>query len=253
VLVSSVLLYAPRSADALSWKTPKRDDHAYFSGWSFALTGGVQRWDLRTVEDVLEARAADFATQGFDLPVPDFPWGPAFGLGISYHVSPDWLARVHAEWVTTTVSGRDAASFPELGGGVALVSLEYETEVRARVALVTLGVERTHLFRDTAIAWGAGAVFAPIRVRDRVVDHLRGEASEGDRETFATGWGIGLEVGATWEYLLDGGTSLFLEGFYRNGSARVTLDVPAFDGTLTPSEREVEFTGPGIRLGMGWN
>ena len=45
---------------------------------------------------------------------------------------------------------------------------------------------------------------------------------------------------------------IYLDLFYRNGSTNVRLDDPGLESFNTPAESSVEFTGWGIRLGVGW-
>ena len=222
-------------------------------GWSFAVAGGVQTWDLATLEDVTELRAQSLSTTGFRLETQAFGATPAVGGELAYHFGGAWLVRLHGEWMRFKVTDRSSRAVPELGDGFNQVSVGYETTVQANPLVGTLGLQRTFIYKGAAISLGGGAVFVPVKVTDSVENWVEGQSAEAQQIIESSGFGVGLDLTATVDYLLGGSSTLYLEGFYRNGSSTAETDDPALSGSFVPTKREVEFSGVGLRLGMRFN
>ena len=103
------------------------------------------------------------------------------------------------------------------------------------------------------LSWGGGVVLAPIRVTDTVNNWLEAETSVADQEITASGFGVGLDVTATLDYLMESNSSVFVDVFFRLGQTTVEVDQAEWDNSFTPGKREVEFTGGGLRLGVRFN
>ena len=46
--------------------------------------------------------------------------------------------------------------------------------------------------------------------------------------------------------------NLFLDVFARQGATTVELDEPVWESDFAPGQREVDFSGAGVRLGFRW-
>jgi hypothetical protein len=244
---------APLPARAAFWEDLPRRGDPLLQGFSVGFFGGVQSWQLGTLEDALVRRAEDLATQQFELAGDSFGWRPAFGAELSYHFADRWLVRTAFEWARFAAEDRDGDSLPQLGGGLPFVSIGYKTTVEARYFLTTLGIQRVHHLRTLALSWGPGVVIAPVRVRDRVDTWLETETSVATQEINASGVGLGLDLTMTLDYLMESASSIYVDAFVRIGSTRVEVDEAAWDNSFTPGKRDVEFTGGGMRLGVRFN
>jgi hypothetical protein len=236
------------AAPPLAW----RNEDELLDGFSVSFFGGVQTWDLGTLEDILELRRSNLATQGFAFDAASFGWQPAFGVELAYHFHRSWLARVQGEWTRFESDARAGKTQLELGGGDHFVSVGYTTKVETRFFLGTIGVQRASHLGPIVLSWGSGIVIAPLRVEDEVNNWLDAETSAAKQQTTASGVGVGLDLTVTVDYLLEGSNTIFVDTFYRNGSTSVDLDQVEQDGSFTPGVREVEFSGVGVRLGLRW-
>ena len=71
-----------------------------------------------------------------------------------------------------------------------------------------------------------------------------------DSEVEATGFGIGFEGTISADYLTESNMTLFLETFFRVGTTDVDLETEAWESTIVPGTRGVDFGGGGLRLGF---
>jgi hypothetical protein len=252
-LASSILwILASFSMSSSAPALTRRNEDELLDGFALSFFGGVQTWDLGTLEDVLELRSRNLAVQGFALDAESFGWQPAFGVEFAYHFRRTWLARVQGEWTRFESEVRSGKSQLELGGGDHFVSVGYTTRVETRFFLGTIGVQRASHLGPIVLSWGGGIVIAPIRIEDEVDNWIDTETSAAKQKTTASGVGVGLDLTVTVDYLLEGSNTIFVDTFYRNGSTSVELDQVEQDGAFTPGVREVEFSGVGVRLGLRW-
>ncbi len=217
----------------------------------FAISAGAQTWSLETLESVSSDRAADVAGAGFRLEGIEYGWVPAFGAEFRIDFHKPWFFRLHGEWLRMRAEDRSGTVLLEMGRGSRFVSVGYETEVRTRPFIASIDFGRSFWLGGTPVYLCVGPVLAPVKVTDTYTDWIEGETSIGELKREATGFGVGVVGTLTLGYFA-GTTDLFLEFFYRNGSTQVELDEPDFERPLLPLKREIEFTGGGVRLGLGF-
>lgn len=224
-------------------------------GWSIGITGGVQKWSMKGLEEALEARHASFAAQGYEFQEADFDWAPAFGGEISYRFASRWLVRFQAEWARHSWSDRDGHDVQPVGGAAVSewVSIGTTTRVETKFAIASLGVGRVHVFESVGFAWAVGGIVAPLEVTDQVENTVEAVDSVAPSDVTASGVGVGAEGVLSIDYPVHSSSTVYLEGVYRIGATEVELDEAGWDGTFTPRFRKVDFTGFGIRLGLRWS
>lgn len=217
----------------------------------FAISAGAQTWSLETLETVSNERAWEAAGAGFGLKGIEYGWVPAFGADFRIDFPKPWFFRLHAEWLRLKAEDRAGTVLLEMGRGSRFVSVGYETEVGTRPFIGSIDFGRQFWLGGTPVWLCVGPVLAPVKVTDTYTDWIEGETSIGELKRESTGFGVGVVGTLTLGYFA-GTTDLFLEFFYRNGSTQVELDEPGFERPLLPRKREIEFTGAGVRLGIGF-
>lgn len=224
-------------------------------GWSIGITGGVQKWSMKGLEEALEVRHAAFGAQGYSFPAANFDWTPAFGGEISYRFASGWLVRFQGEWSRHSWSaGYPNERQPVVGAPVSeRVWIGTTTRVETNFVMTSLGVGRVHVFESVGLGWAVGGVVAPLEVTDRVENTVEAEDTVAPNDVTASGVGLGAEGILSVDYPVQSSSTVYLEGVYRIGATEVELDDPAWDGTFTPRFRKVDFTGFGVRLGLRWS
>ncbi|HET9888446.1 MAG TPA: hypothetical protein VFR10_13145, partial [bacterium] len=95
----------------------------------------------------------------------------------------------------------------------------------------------------------ASGILAPVRLEETYT--LRMD-TESKMEQDANGFGLGMELAGSIEMYTDAHMNVLLELYGRLGSAGVNLEHPEFGGPNIPEERNIDFTGLGMRLGFRW-
>lgn len=250
VALGACLWLASASASAQEF-VPGAEDRTGWPGFSrvsIGFNGGFQYWTLSNLEEALLARHESFAEDGFNLIDPSFGVSYSFGVDVQYRFSEAYFFRVATDWTRLSFDERDRRTIAFLGGGDRTpVSFSYTSRVETRPLLISLGLGRA--LHSRAVRWGftANAVLAPVKVRDEFSLFIE---EQFDSAVEATGFGIGFESTISADYLTESNMTLYLEAFFRAGSTDVELETNAWESTVVPGTRGVNFGGGGLRLGF---
>jgi hypothetical protein len=143
---------------------------------------------------------------------------------------------------------RSRATVPYLGGRRP-VSITYETRVEPRPFFLSFGGGRTWDVRAFRMGVTLGAVVAPVELEETYEIIMDTESSWVQR---AEGWGFGLESAVAFDYYTEARMTIFAELVGRLGSSTVHLDDPDWESINIPGERDVDFSGILLRLGVRW-
>jgi hypothetical protein len=95
----------------------------------------------------------------------------------------------------------------------------------------------------------ASGVLAPVRLKEEYEVRLD---TPSKTEVTAKGIGVGMELSVAFDMYTDARMNILLELYGRAGSTNAKLDREVFDGTNIPANRDVDFTGTGLRMGFRW-
>lgn len=223
----------------------------YFGGMSLGFTGGFEHWSLSGLEEALDARAAVYGADGFDIrDAGDFGTTYGYGAELQFRLTEHWFLRTQADWTRMTSETRDRQNLAILGGrDTTPVSLTYKTRVQTNPLLFSVGVGRS--VRFTSVRWGLSAnwLLAPMKVVDELELYIDASTKS---EVEATGFGQGAEALLSLDYFTDSNMTLYVETFARMGSATVELGPSDWESTTLPTRRRIDLDGIGIRLGFRW-
>jgi hypothetical protein len=222
-----------------------------FGTMSLGFTGGFERWSLSGLRDALDARAAVYAEDGFDLSDAG-KFGTTYGYGVElqFRLTRNWFARTQAVWTRMSAETRDRQNLELLGGrDTTPVSLTYTTRVQTRPLLFAVGLGRA--VRFSSVRWGLSGswLMAPMKVIDELELYIDASTKS---EVESNGFGQGAEALVSVDYFTDSNMTLYVEVFYRVGDATVELGTAEWGSTTIPTKRRVDLDGGGIRLGFRW-
>lgn len=247
--LAAVLLLAPSPGHGQeNVESGGFQDSRRFRRVSLAVTAGVGTWTLSSLESFHEARAEFFAPYGLDLSDTEYGGSAIYGAELQVRVTDDWYARAGAEWFRTKDDVRHRTTLAYLGGRRPL-SMRIETEVASRPMLFSAGVGRAFYVRAFRAGVTGSAIVAPVRLEETF--DLRFDTQAVSR-TVARGIGLGLELAGSIEMYTDARMNLLVELYGRAGSTDVELEHPSWGGTNIPVERNIDFTGVGLRMGFRW-
>ncbi len=246
LLVATILV--PSAAIAQEQLPTNFEDSRRFRRVSFALSAGTGFWSLSSLETFLEERATTYDDEGFDLHGASFGGAFAYGFEIQVRLDDRWYVRTTADRSKFSDDVRDRSTVQYLGGRQP-ISITYETRVEARPMLFTIGGGRAwdvHAFR---MGVTLGMVIAPVELEETYEIILDTSSKLTQR---ADGWGLGFESAVSFDYYTDARMTLFAEVVGRLGASTVHLDDPEWESVNIPGERQVDFSGVILRLGLRW-
>lgn len=246
--LAAALALATRSSIAQEQIAPEFDDSRRFRRVAFAVTAGFSTWTLSSLESLHEDRAEFYEPYGFDLHGADYGAAVIYGAELQVKINENWYARGAAEWFRTKTDVRNRTTLPYLGGRRPL-SMVIETQVSAHPLLFSAGIGRAFLVRSFRVGVTGSVVMAPVRLEETY--ELRFDTAS-KIEQDANGFGVGLELAGSIEMYTDARMNVLLELYGRAGSADAGLENPPFASTNIPDERNIDFTGLGLRLGFRW-
>ncbi len=247
LLAACALAPAP-AARAQESVSSEFEDSRRFRRVSFAVHAGFSGWTLSSLESTMEHRADVLAAEGFDLHGADFPSGAAFGVALEVRLPAPWFLRAGADWSRTRTDVRDRKTVSTLVGRRP-ISFSFETRVDPDPFLFHAGVGRSFHVGPGRLGVSASGILAPMRIEETyeiVID------TTSEITTSASGVGVGGEAAASYDYFTDARMNLYAELFARLGSTTVRLDAPLRESELVPGERDIDFTGVGLRFGFRW-
>jgi hypothetical protein len=215
---------------------------------AFGIFAGPGFWSLSSQESFLDTRADTYVDEGFDLHGADFQAAFSYGVEIQVRVADRWYVRTTLDRSQYHDDVRDRSTMMVLGGRHP-VSLTYDTRTESRPFLFTFGAGRTWDIHALRMGVTLGTVVAPVELEE-TYEIILDTASKSVQR--AEGWGIGLESAVSFDYYTDARMTLFTELVGRLGSTNVELDDPDWESINIPNERNVDFTGITLRLGVRW-
>ncbi len=224
------------------------EDARRFRRVSFALSVGPGLWSLSSLESFLDRRADTYVDEGFDLHGASFESGFSYGFEIQVRTGDRWYLRATADRTRFHDDVRDRATIAYLGGRRP-VSITYETRIEPRPFLFTIGVGRPWDIRAFRMGVTLGAVIAPVELEETYEIIMDTESNWVQR---ADGWGLGLESAVAFDYYTEARMTIYAELVGRLGSSTVHLDDPDWESINIPGERNVDFSGVILRLGVRW-
>lgn len=250
VLLAAALLLAARTSFAEEPVQLDREfqDSRRFRRVAFAVSAGVGTWTLSSLESFHEARAEFYEPYGLNLHGADYGPSVIYGAELQVRLDDHWYARGTAEWFRTKTDVRYRTTLAYLGGRRPL-SVTMETQVSSHPLLFSAGIGRAFLVHSYRVGVTASGILAPVRLEESY--ELRFDTPSKMQQD-ANGFGLGLELAGSIEMFTDARMNIVLELYGRAGSADADLENPVFGSTNIPVERDIDFTGLGLRMGFRW-
>ena len=245
-LAASIALDAPTSF--AQEEVGDFQDSRQFRRVAFAVTAGFGSWMLSSLETFQEERAEFYEPYGLDMHGADYGASVIYGVELQVRIDERWYARGGAEWFRTKADARHRTTLPYLGGRRPF-SMLIETQVSSHPLLFSAGIGRAFLIRSFRVGVTASGILAPVRLEESY--ELRFDTPS-KIEQDANGFGVGLELAGSIEMYTDARMNVLLELYGRAGSAGAELENPIYGSTNIPVERDIDFTGLGLRLGFRW-
>jgi len=248
ILLAAALVLAARDSFAQEPAPDEFQDSRRFRRVAFAVTAGFGTWALSSLESFHEDRADFYAPYGLELHDADFGASAIYGTDFQVRINDDWYAHAAAEWFRNHTDARSRTTLAYLGGRRP-VSMSIETQVSSHPLLFSAGVGRAFAVSSFRVGVTASGILAPVRLEETYALRLD---TESKMEQDANGFGMGMELAGSIEMYTDAKMNVLLEIYGRAGSAGVNLENPVFGSTNIPEERDIDFTGLGMRLGFRW-
>jgi opacity protein-like surface antigen len=248
IVLAAALVLGVRPGFAQEAPRDEFQDSRRFRRVAFAITAGFSTWSLSSLKSFHEDRENFYAPYGFDLQGADFGASAIYGTEFQVRLNEAWYARAAAEWFRNKSDARGRATIAYLGGRRP-VSMSIDTQVSSHPLLFSAGIGRAFMVSSFRVGVTASGILAPVRLEETYT--LRMD-TESKMEQDANGFGLGMELAGSIEMYTDAHMNVLLELYGRAGSAGVNLEHPIFGSTNIPEERDIDFTGLGIRLGFRW-